>query len=258
MHFELVTSIFTAAVSTGSVGAAVTGDSLVVRQGRGDIKIISAWSTKQTAGFDQIVSPTAHDTTRGWRAGVPIAFGNIIIPIGHHIPLTAAETLSITMAGGAVAGDIDCMSMLLFYENFPGISMRTVTPLAARKRMKKMVTIEASVASVATGQYVSEAITADSDLLHSNTDYALLGMSSRTAVHSLTFTAPDFGNVRVGVPGNLRPEITNQWFDLLARSFDLPLIPIFNSGNKQSVNIGFSSDENAGTTLVTAYLAELS
>jgi len=257
MHFELVSTVIAAAAAAGTASAALTGDSLVVRQGRGDIKIISAWSTKQTAGFTQIVSPTAHDTTRGLRVGVPVAFGNLILPIGQSIPLSPQEMLAITEAGGAVAGDLDLMAMLIYYENFPGINMRSISPEQLRKRRKKLLTIEASVAAVATGQYVSELITADSDLLRSNTDYALIGMSSRTSVQSLTFAAPDWSTLRIGCPGNLRPELTNQWFDLISRAFGMPLIPIFNSGNKASTFIGFNSDENAGTTLVTAHLAML-
>ena len=257
MHYEIVSTIATAAASTGAAGAALTGDSLVVKQGRQDIRIISAWSSKITAGFDQIVSPSAHDTTRGYRVGVPAAMGNIILPIGCTIPLTASETLAITQAGTAQAGDIDCFSALVFYQDFPGISMRTTSPEAVKRRVKKMVTVESSIASVATGQYVSEAINADSDLLKAETDYAVIGMSTRTAVHSLTLAAPDFSNVRIGCPGNLRPEITNQWFDLLSRALNKPLIPVFNSGNKGNVLVGFSSNEDAATTLVTLHLAML-
>jgi hypothetical protein len=135
--------------------------------------------------------------------------------------------------------------------------MKTLSPATVESRTHKMTTVESSIAGVATGQYSAEAITSDSDLLQANTDYAVLGMSSRTAAHNLTIQAPDFGNIRVGCPGFLRPEFTSQWFMLLSRVHNLPLVPVFNSGNKAQINIGFSGDENAAATLVTLYLAML-
>jgi len=256
MHYEVVTSIATAP-NTGAAGAPLTGDSLTIKNGQGKIRLLSAWATRQVAGFSQIVVPSGHDTTRNWRAGVAAAAGQLTLPLGVSMNFDAQEVIASTIAGSNTAGDIEQDSFLIWYENFPGINMRTLAADAVDKRTKKLCTIESSIAAVATGQYVSEAITADSDLLQANTDYAVMGMSSRTAAHNLTLQAPDFGNARVACPGNLRPELTNQWFMVLSRAHGLPLVPVFNSGNKAQVNIGFSADENAAATVVTLYLAML-
>lgn len=256
MHFEIVTAQ-AIAPSTGAAGAANTGDSLIVKNGKGKIHTLAGWSSRQVAGFAQIIVPSGHDTTRNYRAGCAIAAGALNMPLDLQLPIDAQETMASTIAGSAVAGDIELDSFLMYYADFPGISMRTISPTQLESRVSKYTTIEASVAAVATGQYSEEAITSDSDLLKANSDYAVLGMSSRTAAHALTLKSPDFGNVRVGCPGMLRPEITNQWFMLLSRIHGLPLVPVFNTGNKGQVNIGFCADENAGTTLVTAYLALL-
>jgi hypothetical protein len=181
----------------------------------------------------------------------------VVLPPGVTIDLDAQEVLAPTLAGSNVAGDIELDAHLIYYADFPGISMRTLSPSQVETRTDKLTTIEASVASVATGQYSSEAITADSDLLKANRDYAILGMASRTAAHALTVSAPDFGNIRVGCPGLLRPELTSQWFMLLSRIHALPLVPVFNTGNKGQVNVGFCADENAAATLITLYLAML-
>ena len=256
MHIEIQTFQATQP-NTGAAGAANTGDSLVVKNGKGKIEIISSWATRQAAGFSQFNTPSSHDTTRGYRVGCAAAIGELTMCIGNSMRVEAQETISNTIAGSNTAGDIELDSLLVFYENFPGIDMRSITPQQALSRMEKITTVESSIASVATGQYAEEAITADSDLLQANRDYAVLGLSARTVSHALTLRAPDFGNIRVGVPGMLRPEISQQWFMLMSRAHNLPLVPVFNSGNKGNVNIGFVMNENAAATVVTAHLVML-
>ena len=257
MHIEIVTLKATAPGSSGAAATANTGDSLVVKNGKGVIKTLATWATRQTAGFTQTITPSSHDTTRGYRAGVQAGQAMFTTPLGESLEFTGQETIAQTIAGSATAGDIELDSLLMFYADFPGITMRTITDGHMHSRLDMMTTVEASVAAVATGEYSQEAITADSDLLKANRDYAVLGMSSRTAAHALTIQSPDFGNIRVGVPGFLRPEITSQFFALLSRIHGMACIPVFNSGNKAQVNIGFVADENAAATLVTVYLALL-
>jgi hypothetical protein len=93
--------------------------------------------------------------------------------------------------------------------------------------------------------------------LKANTDYCVLGMTSRTAAHALVIQAPDFGNIRVGVPGGLKPEIAAGFFVGLSRQFDKPLIPVFNTGNKGQVNVGFCMNETAADTVITVHLGKL-
>jgi len=256
MHYELLT-VKATQPNTGAAATPNTGDSLTIKNGRGLIQIIAAWGTRQVAGFSQIITPSSHDTTRGYRAGVPISTGSMVLPLGLSHRLQPQEVLAPTISGSNVAGDIELDSFLIHYADFPGISMRSITAEQADSRTETLTTVEASVAAVATGEYSSEAITSDSDLLRANRDYAILGISSRTAAHALTVSAPDFGNVRVGCPGVLRPEITSQWFLLLSRIHKLPLVPVFSTGNKAQINVGFCGDENAAATVITLYLALL-
>lgn len=256
MHFEILT-VQATQPNTGAAGAANTGDSLTIKNGQGDIRIISGWSSRQVAGFSQLIVPSGHDTTRNYRASCAIGAGQLNMPLDMRMKVDAQEVIASTIAGSNTAGDIELDSFLVWYQNFPGIDMRTLSAEQVESRVEKFTTIEASVASVATGQYSTEAITADTDLLKTNRDYAILGMNSRTAAHAIVVNAPDFGNVRVGCPGMLRPEITNQWFMLQSRIHGKPLVPVFNTGNKAQVNAGFCSDENAAATLITLYLALL-
>lgn len=258
MHMELISASATAAATTGTAATAIGTDSLVIKNGVGDIDIIALWQTNQTAGFGQLIFPSGHDTTRGWRAGVGVGVNIGLLALRQQIKVEAQETLAITIAATAVAGDVENLSMLIRYKNFPGISGRLMKEEEVVRKTDKMTTVENTVASTAGPSYgTPELITADSDLLRANRDYALLGLTSRTAVHAIYMTAPDFGNVRIGAPGMLRYDIGSQWFMLQSRLHDEPLVPVFNSGNKSNIFIGVVTDENAGNFSVTAHLALL-
>jgi hypothetical protein len=258
MHMELITASATAAATTGTAATAVGTDSLTVKNGRGDIDIVALWQTNQTAGFGQLIFPSGHDTTRGWRAGVGIGVNVGLLSLRQVINVQAQELLAVTLAATAVAGDVENFSMLIRYKDFPGIDARMLNEDAVLKRTEKLTTIENSLASTAGPSYgTPELITADSDLLLANRDYALLGLTCRTAVHTVYMTSPDFGNVRIGAPGMLRYDIGSQWFMLQSRLHGEPLVPVFNSGNRSNIFIGVATDENAGTFVVTAHLALL-
>jgi hypothetical protein len=258
MHIEILTVSATAAATTGSAAAAVGTDSLVIKNGDGDIDIIAAWQTNQTAGFGQIIFPTAHDTTRGFRANAPIGTNVSLIPFGTQMRVRPQETLAVLIGATAVAGDVETISFLMRYKNLPGINARLLSAAQVEQRTEKLTTIENSLASTAGPSYgTPELFTTDSDLLQANRDYAILGMTSRTAVHAIYALTPDAGNVRFGCPGILRQEITSQWFMLQSRIHGEPLVPVFNTGNKTQCQIGVVTDENAGTFVVDLVLALL-
>lgn len=264
MNLEVISAQSTASAAAGSAATALTGDTLLVRAGKGSIRIVAAWSSSNTNVLtSQVVFPSGHDTTRGIRvvnpAG-PIATqnaGSLILPLGVSVPLDAQETIAITHFAAATAGDVDNTSLLLAYDDFPGIQGRYISAEELDRRREKCTTIVSTVTDAGAGGYSEEIITVDSDLLRANRDYALVGITSATAAHALTFLTPDNGNTRVAVPGNLRQEVTSQWFSLLARAHGERFVPIFNSGNKAAIKVGFVGDENAGNRTITAHLVLL-
>lgn len=257
LHMVLTTAIATAAATTGAAATALAGDSLTVRNYGSKPKIISAWQTNQTAGFGQLAFPTGHDTTRGLRVGVPAASTQIILPLGMIIPITPQETIAATIAATAQAGDVELLSWLTLYDEAHGQNL--IDWPEVRSRHEKTASIEASLVSVLStyGPAGGELINADSDLLIANRDYAILGMTCRTAVHAIAISGPDTGNDKIAVPGLLRYEVGSQFFKLLSMVHGLPLIPVINSGNKGSTSLFVATDENAGTFVVTLHLALL-
>lgn len=256
-HMEILTASATAAATTGTAAAAVGTDSLMLKKGD-RINIMAAWQTNQTAGFGQLIFPTAHDTTRGYRANVPVGVNPALFSFGSRMLVQSQETLAPVIAATAVGGDVENMSLLLRYENSPGMDAHLIGPAELQRRVEKYLTIENSLASTAGPSYgTPETFIADSDLLLAQREYAILGLSPRTQVHAVYVQTPDAGNVRFGCPGILRQEITTQWFPLLSRLHGEDLIPVFNSSGKGNCFIGVVTDENAGTFVVDAHLALL-
>lgn len=256
-HIEIVTASATAAATTGSAAAALPGDTLQIKNGR-NIDIIAAWQTNQTAGFGQLIFPTAHETTRGYRANVPVGLNPALFAFGSRIRVEAQETLAPLIAATAVAGDVENVSFMLRYNDSPGMDANLITPDEVMRRAEKWTTIENSLASTAGPSYgTPETFIADSDLLKANRDYAIIGITPRTAVHTVYCQTPDGGNVRFGCPGMLRQEVTSQWFMLLSRIHGEPLVPVFNSAGKGNCFVGVVTDENAGTFVVDLHLALL-
>lgn len=257
-HIVLTTLSATAAAAGGSAAAALTGDSLTIRNYGRKPRIVSAWQTNQTAGFGQLAWPTAHDTTRGWRVGLPAASTQIILPIGDMLPITPQEVITATIGATAVAGDVEQMSFITFYDEPHGQRLAMWQEIDGR--IEKTTTIESSLVSAAGPAYTpagGEGVTVDSDLLIANRDYAILGATCRTQVHVIAFSGPDTGNDKIGVPGFLRYEIGAQFFKLMSVALGMPMIPILNSGNKNSTNLFVATDENAGTFVIDLHLALL-
>ncbi len=259
MHIEVISASATQP-NTGLAATPYAGDSLTVRNAKSGsvIKTLAIWTTKQVAGFAQIAFPSGHDTTRGWRANDAIGVNPLQMPLGFGLEPTPQELLSITIAGSNVAGDVENLSMLMFYEDMPGLEARLLDAAGVLSKTEKLTTISMPIVSSAGPGYSGEvAINSNNDLLIANRDYALLGMYSSTAVHAMTFKGPDTSNLRVAVPGVLRDEVGASWFMLLSRANGVKCVPVFNSGNKTSSFMGVATDENAGTFQVTAFLALL-
>lgn len=259
MHLQIQTFIATAAAAAGSAAAAVTGDSLTIQNGRGAVRLLAVWAQLQTAGFIQINSPSAHDVIRGWRTRV--GAGNITPenPIGIDWQVRPQEVLSVTIAENAVAGDIGSVCVLQQYDDLPGINGRYMHIKDVMKKVARITTVEATITTGAGGGYTGEELlTAESDLLKANADYAVLGISCSVPCAAITLRGPDLGNVRVGVPGDITDhDLTSRFFMMLSAAYDIPAVPIINSGNRAQTFIGAVQNENAAAVPITVHLGLL-
>lgn len=260
MHTELITATTTAAGSSGASATALTGDSLTIKNSKGPARIIAAWAHLQADGYVQIAKPSGHDTTRGLRLVSDVSnIGNLLVP-GTALTVEPQELLSVAIAGSGTAGDVESACLVVRYDDLPGVSGRGIkwADLDRRGMWGKQTTIQATLTGTAAGYTGEELITAESDLLWANQDYAVLGITTSTPTAALYLKGPDTAYQRVAVPGATGDaDIGRDWFCQLARAHDEPLIPIINSGNKTSTYIGFVQNENNITPAVSLILVPI-
>ena len=257
MHTE---SIAYSAVNPGAGGAVATGvggDSLVVKNNRGvsGPRILDFYGQQATAGFQQITFPSGHDTTRGYRVGQIPDDTYSHIPPGMSIPITAQETITMTIAGGAAETDVG--SLLINYPDLPGIDQRVLTWAQLQSRYEEMTTVFSAVTSGAGTWGATTLINAVTDLLKANRDYAVLGITCTVDQLCIAITGPDTGNVRIGCPGsNQNTDAAAGYFGWMSRANDMALIPVINSGNKSSTSLQSVAATSVATN-ATIYLALL-
>jgi len=258
MHTELLTITATAPGAAGAAATAAVGDSLTIKNGKGRVQIVALWADFQVAGFLQLVTPSQHDTTRGYRTRVPASDLDMRLPLGIEMDMQPQETIAATIAGSAVAGDVELACALVCYADLPGVTQRVIGWDELQRRAGKVLTVDATIVPGAAGYSGAELLTAETDLLHANTDYAIVGYSVSAECAAVTFTGPDLGYVRMGGPGaDDDAGMTSGWFGLMSRATGKAMVPVINSGNKASTFVGIVGDENVAPIGVSVFLAQI-
>jgi len=262
-HMELVLAHAIAAVAGGSAATAPAGFSLTVKNGK-EARLLNFWTDVQTAGFTRLTSPSMHDQTLGYQVRQAVSDTDLRMPMGLGLDLTPQEDLAVTISGAATAGDVETFAGLMYYEELGGVSAasRGISWEEFKKRRAPggLVTIPATITAAGATGGVSgeELITAESNLLKANEDYAVLGCITSVECAALTMRGPDTGNVHIAVPGNeIDIDMMAGFFLLMARAHDLPIIPVINSGNRASTYIGCVQDENAAAVACSWILHKL-
>ena len=257
MHLELVSANATAPGSSGAAAVPLAGDSLVAKNSKTKASIVALWCDYQAAGFVQVITPSAHDTTRGYRARVLASEVDMRLPLGTHLEVEPQETMSVTVAGSAVAGDVETACMLVQYPDLPGLEQRMIGWADALRRIDALTTVDCTINPTAAG-YADELITAESDLLRANRDYVWLGYETSAECAAVYMRGPDLGNVKLGGPGNdTESDLTSGWWGLVSRATGKSCMPVFSSGNKSATYVGIAGDENIAGVGVTLFLGLL-
>lgn len=262
MLLESIGFQVTAAAVAGTAGTVFTGDSLTVKNSRAGsrISLLALTTHLQAPGFFQLVYPSAHDTTRGFRGIAPGVTTANIFPPGVSTSLVPQDLISATIGEAGTVGDIAQGVLTLWYEDMPGQAARLITNDDLANRMQRLLTVQFSITAGATGNWTaSETLNADSDLLKANTDYAVLGGGAEFDITGFAVSGPDTGNARVFIPCSLSGfGMQCGWFTELGFQFGLATIPVVNSANKGATNIVVTDDENGAATRCFLNLAELS
>lgn len=237
-----------------------TGDSFTVRSAPMDAKayLEDVWASAATAGVVRIRSPRLHDQAQGIRLRVPAANQRPLLGWAVNQALYPQDNLVYEIQGGGA--EVDMTSCLIYYDNLPGVDASLATWDEIAPRIVNVVGMEQNITTGATaGDYGgSQAMNADFDTFKRNVKYALLGYLTDTAVCTVGFRGVDTGNLRVGGPGPVAPDITRDWFVNLSRESGRPHIPVFNAANIAGVTFDVAAIATATAVNVTAIMAELS
>jgi len=239
-----------------------TGDTTTIRaitDPTKNIWLLSAWAMVEAAFIFEIHSPRMHDNVHGIRVRGPA--NNALAQWSLFAPtkLYTLDTLTVQLAGTSGAGSLSPMSLLVYYEDLPGIQARLTTPDDVKKRGLNLMAQEVVVTGAVTANYsTAVALNANFDFTKANTDYALLGFTVDINGGTICLRGADTGNLRVAAPGiNTLPHVTSQWFHRLSQKTGFPLIPILNANNKAGILIDNLTTHTGGTFNIQVHLLEL-
>lgn len=236
-----------------------TGNSFAIRDfpTGGAAYLEGLWAQNATAGVVRVHSARFHDDVQGIRYRSPAALIRNLLCDEAEQPLFPNDTLSFEMSGGGA--ETDSAAILVYYNDLPGINAKLATWEQIKPRIANLLTVEVPVAGPATaGDWsAGTAITTLTNLLKSDTNYALLGYQTDTACLAVGWSSTDTGNLRVGGPGTTESVETRDWFISLSKAHNTPHIPIFNSNNRGSTLASVALNTAAGTINVSFSLAQL-
>ena len=262
---EVVSGFATAPGATFTAWTVATGNSLQIRSASfgKNIWLIGAWAFNQVAGVMRVRSPRLHDFVQGIRLRVSATNSEPLYPdsvnFGWRQPLIPQDVLTVEHTGSAVAGQIETGSLLVYYEDLPGIAGRFIDNDLLEKAGVNIIGQELSITTGVAGGYSGQvAINVTNDNFKANTDYALVGGMVDTRVGTIRIQGVDTGNLGVGFPGEpVQRHVTSNWFQRLSTGMRRPLIPVFNSANKTAILVDATGNQAAITTVVTLFMVEL-
>ena len=260
---EVIAGFATNPGATFTALTASTGTSFTVRNTDRNkaVWLLDAWAFNATAGELRIRSTKLHDFQQGIRNRITAA---LAVPVqgGHNNSmyaqrLYAQDALTVELTGGGA--ELDTASLLILYEDLQGASGRFIDNAFLKANGLNEVTIEVTVAAVATGNFGGAvAINSTNDNLIANTDYAILGGMTDTRGDTVGITGIDFSNLRLGFPAEptIRDTTVN-WFQALTFGYNTPLIPVFSSANKAATTVDVQTNGAGGTYIVNLLCVQL-
>ena len=258
---EVLTGFVTAAGTTPTAVTMATNNTLTIRgvDSTKQCLLISAWADSQAAGVLDVRSPRMHDNVVGWQSGIVASVVQPLYPLTWQQRLYPQDTLTATLTGSATAGDIETMSLLLWYEDVPGVAARFMNLADLRRLGQNIIGVQNTLALGTAGGYSGQqAINTTNDQFKANTDYAIIGYVCSAECATIRYTGADTGNLGIGGPGcDDMKDITANWFERLSLATSKPLIPVFNSANKSNFMIDGAQDENGTDVIVTTFCVEL-
>jgi hypothetical protein len=235
-----------------------SGDSLAVRnfpQATAKAFLYRVGRQSVTAGQLRILSPLLHDNTKGLTYSLGETPSIATFPREAFQQLQPQDTLVIQTFGSGA--EVTAAYAAIYYTDLPGAAARLFSWADIKPRIKTIKALEVDMTTViASSGWTDTLITATEDTTHANTDYAVLGYITDTAMCAIGIKGIDTGNMRIAGPGSLNSIITADYFVENSLRDGVPFIPVINSANKGATNVSTFAVA-AVASKVTLNLAEL-
>lgn len=260
---DAIASFQTTSGASLAAGVMATGDSATIRnfpQPNAAVLIDALYDDVTSPQAWRVRSPLLHDNVRGIQFTPGTAAPSSILPGFMPQTLEPQDTLTFELSTAASTGKA-LGALSIYYPQLPGAMARLyssgdISPLIAN--IKPVYVAVGSGANTA-GQWYDLVITTTENLLHANTDYAVLGIVFDQAVAGIAIKGADTGNLRCVVPGGTNNPYGSSYFVRKSMEFGLPLIPVINAANAGSTFISVISSAATGAAgTVQVLLAELS
>lgn len=248
--------------STLAAGTFATGDSGVVRNAplTSRPQLIEAFSDNVTTAMPwRIRSPLLHDPVQGIKFPASVLCSGPLLPYRFSQPLEPQDTLIVELSTAASTGKA-CGVYEIFYPQLAGVAARLYGVGDIDPIIKNIKPVQVQIGSGANtaGIWWDQVFTTTENLLHANTDYAVLGLLTDVAVACIAVKGIDTGNLRVGCPGNIDPKMSANYFADLSAFSGYPTIPVINSANVGGLYVSIVSSAATGAALnATIILGEL-
>lgn len=259
---DTIASFQTTSGSTLAAGVMATGDSATIRNfpQTAKCRLIEAFYDDVTSPLTwRVRSPLLHDNVDGIQFDPGAAAPSNLLSNYVAQTLEPQDTLTFEFTTAASTGKA-LGALLLYYDQLPGAMARLYSLGDIAGIIKNIKPVRVAIGSGANtaGIWYDLIITTTENLLHANTDYAVLGMSFNQAVAAIAVKGIDTGNLRCGVPGGVNNPFGPDYFVRQSVELGIPCIPVINAANAGSTFVSVISSAATGAAgFVTLYLAEL-
>lgn len=257
---QVVTGQVTNPSTSVTALAANSGDSFTVQSATpgSDIRLLNAWAFSATAGLLRYRSPKMHDFVQNARLQYTASEPYPLLGMQEFQALYAQDIITVEMTGDAAATDL--ATLLVSYDDLPGISANLQGWAAVAPLIRELTTVEVDLTSSATtcDYSTAVAINADFDTLKRGEYYAILGYTCGTTGGTLGFSGNFTGNLRHGGPLINNPKWTAGWFIDLSNASGKPCIPVFNASDVASIFLDCACQAASTSFKVGVNLAHLS
>ena len=243
-----------------TAGTVAAGDSLTIRstpQG-GGIELERVMTQGILGSAYRVRSPLLHDNVEGLQFFPGTTPSQGLLSDWTSQMLDAQDTLIFeAIANGAAANVV--MVLGVAYANLPGANARMYSKSDILPLIKSLKVIRVTMGGGgAAGVWLDTAVTTTENLLHANTDYAVLGYITDTALAAVGIKGADTSNFRNCGPGVTDANITKDYFVRQSEWQGQPRIPVFNAANGPSTFVSAFASVSPSAANVQLYCAELS